>query len=104
MTGDVLIGQGEGRPLNVLATGSLSGRAVRISALDNIELGASAQVLATTVAALASSQGNVALGEGSLVRGGTVALSGAGALTGSGTIVATSSDVGLTFCSDHCGA
>lgn len=100
MIGDIAIGQRTILPVNVLATGNLSGRNVRVSATGNIVLGQSAQILALNAALVISIQGDIALGAGSLVRAGTVALTGAGALTGSGNIEATFDDVGLTFGGD----
>ncbi|MBB3860588.1 filamentous hemagglutinin family protein [Novosphingobium hassiacum] len=99
-SGNILIGKGGISPLDVLATGSLSGRNVGISALGRIALDPAAQVLAVNSVNIASAQGDIALGAGALVRGGTVALSGAGSLTGSGAIEATFDDVGLTFGGD----
>ncbi|MFM2372555.1 MAG: hypothetical protein RIS85_2277, partial [Pseudomonadota bacterium] len=75
--GTVDVGTGPARAVGVRGEGSLSGRTIRVSAL-----------------------GNVTLVDGSIVRGGTVALSGGGSLLGAGQIAATADDVGLTFGGD----
>lgn len=77
VTGNIDVGTGQSRPVDVRGEGTLQGRTVRIASL-----------------------GNITLADGAVVRGGTVALTGGGSLLGAGQISASIDDIGLTFGAD----
>lgn len=103
MDGNVAIGQGGLSPRDVRLAGAISGSAVRIRALGDITAGdleSQIFVSGTSNATIASTQGDIALLGGSMVNGGSVALSGAGSLIGTGHVESFTDDVGLTFGGD----
>lgn len=103
-TGTVSIGASEVLPVDVRATGPISGTTVRIGALGNVTVGksgAAVDVGASSLISIFSRQGNIALTDSAGLKSAQVRLSAAaGSLTGNGRIEATADDIGLTVGGD----
>lgn len=104
VSGVVAIGAGEGQPIEVRATGPISGATVRIGALGDVTVGKSGSavdVAASSLINIFSRQGNIALIDSAGLKAAQVRLSAAaGSLTGNGRVEATGGDVGLTVGGD----
>lgn len=104
VSGTVAIGASEGLPIDVRATGPISGATVRIGALGDVVVGksgAAVDVAASSLISIFSRRGNIALTDSAGLKAAQVRLSAAaGSLTGNGRIEATGEDIGLTVGGD----
>ena len=103
VTGFVSIGGGDFVPLDITATGTITGDTVGLRATGTVTLGGlenTAQITAVDDLSITSLSGDIALLGNSGLTGGTVRLAAAGNLTGTGNIEATRDDIGLSIGGD----